>query len=84
MDWEALALIVVIAFIVLLLLFVWAWPRNPNGSFMSLDEVEEILNRFPRPPSDRAKQLVIGFFATLGLIGVALTRTKRHDDFLDD
>lgn len=72
MDWTALVYVLVILVIIISLLVMRVWPRHSDGSPMSFEEVEELMEKFPRPPSDPT--LIMMIFTTLILIGVALTR----------
>jgi hypothetical protein len=86
MSWQSLALVTVMFMIAVSMLFIWVWPRNQDGTFMSLDEVEKLMKKFPQTDSGRTKSIIVGVFATLGMIGVALTRRgrdHRNDDFDD-
>ena len=87
MDWTSLAYVLVILIMAISLLLMWAWPRHPDGTFMSVEEVEEFMDKFPRPPMGRAKGVVVMVFATLGMIAIALTSSRRgrhhHDDHDD-
>jgi hypothetical protein len=80
MSWTALIYVLVIFVIFIVTLLVWAWPRNRDGSFMSVEEADEFLKRFPPAPTGRVKRWVILVFATLGMIGVALTHHHHDDD----
>jgi hypothetical protein len=82
MSWTALVYCLVIIAAVVSLLLLWAWPRHPDGNFMSVEEAEELMSRFPRVPTGHAQRIVLAFFVAVGMIGVALTH--HHDDDHDD
>ncbi len=78
MSWTALAIVTVLLLLTVVALIYQFWPRTEDGDFMSPEEVEEFLDKFPKPQS-RSKHLMVVIFATIAMIAVALT--KRDPDF---
>ena len=87
MNWTAFIYVMVIFIMASLLLVAWVWPRDADNNLLDIEEVEKFLSKFPRPPknNDRALKWMIAIFATLAMIGTALTSSKpeRGDDHYD-
>lgn len=81
MSWIALIYVMVILVGLLGLLFMYVWPREADGSFMDPEEVDKFLKKIPPAPlNSRTKMVLIGVFATLAMIGMALTNTNDLND----
>lgn len=80
MSWTSLVYCLVIIVIAFVLLLMWAWPRDQDGEYMSIEDAEEVMKRFTPsgPPTGRGKFFIMMFFVTVAAIGVALT-SKSND-----
>lgn len=77
MSWTSFVYVMVILVMAMTLIVAHVWPKNQDGSWMNIEEVEELMSKFPRPPrSERALKVLILLFAGLAMIGTALTSKK--------
>ncbi len=89
MNWTALLYVTVIAILAIALLVNWIWPRHANGKWWSVEEVDEFIEKFPKPrtTSGYVMQRIILVFAALASIGLMLTNdhksSKSSSDFDD-
>lgn len=69
------ALIYATVFVMLMLtLAIWRfWPRHEDGSPYSIEEVDEFLNRFPKPPRGNGSRAILALIGLIALIAVALS-----------
>ena len=80
MSWYALGFIALMVIATIAIFIKWNWPRNRDGSMMSLDEVSEFLDKMPSGGTTKAMvMVVIGFFATIAMFAVAITRRKEYN-----
>jgi len=78
MSWYSLAFVVLLVIATLAIIIKWNWPRDNDGNLMSLDEVNEFLEKFPSGHNAKAMAMVlIGFFAVIATLAVAITRRKE-------
>ena len=76
MSWMALAYVTAIFVVATTLLVEWIWPRNRDGSKMSIEDVYRIIGGLGMkpgmapPPRD---DILIAVFLALASIGIAIT-----------
>lgn len=89
LTWTGLVYGVVFLFMLLGLLLAWAWPRNPDGSRMSMDEATEHLERVPKAPNEASARMLMMAVAVVVTVGLAMSKlagmhTRGLDHDLND
>ena len=86
LTWTGLAYGVVFVLMAIGLLLMWAWPRTDEGKLMSVDEVQEFMDKFPKTPTTgRMKMHVLMIMIFIASLGLALVgKNNHHSDFHHD